>query len=157
MQKGPWRPQSRACYQFGGKVPFSNWLTQNSSTSSEDVFLQPYGLRGMPFCNSQEGRHPKAICCPGHLKKNKKKPRRKKFWKLHFNFLPSFHQDYGQQVENTMLKINSLMLWWSLLPYPVWTWPTSQGNRNIKWWSWGYADIHVEWHWLAIFCFLGCY
>lgn len=90
-------------------------------------------------------------------KKRKKKKTHKKLQELHFHFLPSFHQDYSRQVENTMLKINSSVLLWSLLPYPVWTWPSPQGNRNVNLWSWGYADTHVEGTGLAIFFFLSCY
>lgn len=37
------------------------------------VFLQPYSLKGMAFSTSWEGRHPSTRCCPGHLKKEKKR------------------------------------------------------------------------------------
>lgn len=112
-------------------------------------FWQLHSLKRMPFSNSQEERHPSASCCPDHYYKKKKRKKKrleeKRFGSFLFNTLPDFPYGYGWQVANTM----SVRLW-SLLPYPNVNFSPPLSSE-----SWGYADIHVDQHWLVIF-FLLC-
>lgn len=85
------------------KMRFSNRFTQSSSAHGENGFLQPHSLKGLAFSSSWEGRHPSTRCCPGHLKKEKKRgkePGRKEPGELHVSPVPKRHQDYSRQVGN---------------------------------------------------------